>query len=289
MPQLPCTFIGCVSTFRSQQGRTRHFRTFHENHNMLEEVDYQANVPHAAGANEEGGGFFMDAEDVHEPPEGGALPFIAPRTPSLVEHPFLTGTYHVIQSRNKRSLKCFLGSPCDIDGTNLPPQTPPPPRDLDPAWAPFETEQQFRVADFLYRKAEMSAGNIDTLLEIWGLTMAQNEDLGPFTNYEQMYGAIDSISFGDAPWKCFSAGYQGEKGPNHPSWQDAEYDVWYRDPATVIKQLFDNPDFDKQFDYAPYVGLNKAGKQKWSDFMSGNFAWRHSVSGVVSGSVNRHG
>lgn len=82
---------------------------------------------------------------------------------------------------------------------------------------------------------------------------------------------------GDAPWKCFSAGYQGKKAPDHPRWQDAKYNVWYRDPATVIKQLFDNPDFNNQFDYAPYIGLNKAGKRTWSDFMSGNSSWKHSV------------
>ncbi len=153
---------------------------------------------------------------------------------------------------------------------------------MDPAWAPFEDKQQFCLADFLYRKAQMSASNIDELLEIWALNMAHNDDLGPFSTYEQMYGAIDSISFGDAPWKCFTAGYQGDKAANHPDWQDAEYDVWYRDPAVVIKQLFDNPDFHEQFDYAPYVGLNKSGKRTWSDFMSGNFSWRHCVSAPIS-------
>lgn len=171
----------------------------------------------------------------------------------------------------------MLGTPCDSNGVHLPAGTAPPQRANDAGWAPFETEQEFRLADFLYRKAEMSASNIDELLEIWALSMAQNDDLGPFQNYEQMYGAIDSISFGDAPWKCFSAGYQGEKAAEHPRWQDAKYDVWYRDPATVIKQLFDNTDFNGQFDYAPYVGLNKAGKRTWSDFMSGNSSWKHSV------------
>ena len=159
----------------------------------------------------------------------------------------------------------------------LPPGSPPPPRSQEADWAPFETEQQFHLADFLYRKAEMSAGNIDELLEIWALTMAQNDELGPFNSYEQMYGAIDSIELGDVPWKCFTAGYQGDRAQNGPAWQDAQYAVWYRDPALVIKQLFDNPDFDKQFDYTAYVGLNTAGKRTWSDFMSGNFAWRHSV------------
>ena len=201
--------------------------------------------------------------------------------PTKKFHPYLTGEF-CLSFRQKQVLRFSSGLPCDNSGNPLPAGALPPAREVDPGWAPSDDEQQFRLADFLYRKAEMSAGNIDELLEIWALNMAQADDLGPFSMYEQMYGAIDSISFGDAPWRCFSAGYQGDKAPNHPSWQDAEYDVWYRDPAVVIKQLFDNPDFDKQFDYAPYVGLNKAGKRTWSDFMSGNFSWRHSVSLIYS-------
>lgn len=81
--------------------------------------------------------------------------------------------------------------PCNADGIHLPPGTLPLQQDDDLGWAPFKNEQQFTLADFLYHKEEMSAGNIDELLEIWALSMAQNDDLGPFNNYEQMYGAID--------------------------------------------------------------------------------------------------
>jgi len=46
--------------------------------------------------------------------------------------------------------------------------------------------------------------------------------------------------------------------------------------------MLDNPDFDNQFDYAPYVELDKAGQRRWNEFMSGNFSWRHAVCMAIN-------
>jgi hypothetical protein len=56
------------------------------------------------------------------------------------------------------------------------------------------------------------------------------------------------------------------------------YEVWYRNPETVISMMLDNPDFEGQFDLCPYVDLDDAGRRHWSNVMSGNIAWRHCVS-----------
>jgi Plavaka transposase len=173
--------------------------------------------------------------------------------------------------------------PCDEDGGFLPDGNPPDPRsnpDHDD-WDPFEDEVQFLTADFLYRQEEMSAGNINILFDLWALSMSKHEEFGPFSSYEQMYSAIDNIKHGDVPWKCFSTSYAGELGPNAPSWQLQDYEVWFRDPDFVIQNMLDNPDFDGYFDYAPYIDLDKAGNRRWDEFMSGNFAWRHAVSPSV--------
>lgn len=148
-------------------------------------------------------------------------------------------------------------------------------------WSPFENEVQFRTADFLYRRVEMSAGNIDELMELWALDKAKRDELGPFTSYKHMYSTIDAIGLGDAPWKCFTVSYTGEVQADDPSWKSVEYEVWFRDPEVIMTQMLDNPDFDGQFDYAPYIGLDKSGKRRWSDFMSGNYAWCHSVSPII--------
>lgn len=127
----------------------------------------------------------------------------------------------------------------------------------------------------------MSAGDIDELMELWPLESLDGEDdenPAPFDSYKHMYDTIDATKLGDAPWKRFSTGFDGPMEANSPRWKCTQYDVWYRDPDVVLKNMLDNSDFKELFDYAPYVELGKDGERQWSDFMSGNFPWRHSVS-----------
>lgn len=102
-------------------------------------------------------------------------------------------------------------------------------------------------------------------------------DLGPFDNYKQLYDTIDATKLGDAPWKCFKTDFTSEIHPDAPNWMQQSYEVWYRDPDVVIRNMLENPDFAGEFDTAPYIYLDAAGNRHWSDFMSGNFAWRHCV------------
>jgi hypothetical protein len=140
---------------------------------------------------------------------------------------------------------------------------------------------QFKTAEFLYRRAEMSAGNIDTLLDIWAESMEPGEE-PPFVSHGDVYDTIDATRHGDAPWKCLAVSYSGEVNDNSPSWQKKEWEVYYRDPGVVITHMLDNPDFDGLLDYAAYVGLDKSGKRCWSDFMSGNYAFQRSVRRIAS-------
>ena len=186
----------------------------------------------------------------------------------------------------------FKGLPCDKDGHFLPPGTPPLPRS-DPSpdsWDPFDDETQFRMGEFLYKKVEMSAGDIDELMDIWATSKAVDDsDLdesdgiseSPFSSHEHMYATIDEIKHGDAPWKSFTISYAGHLGPDPPSWQLQDYQVWYRDPDVVAANMLDNPDFDGEFDYAPHVELDKSGQRRWNEPMSGNFAWRHAVRFII--------
>jgi len=77
----------------------------------------------------------------------------------------------------------------------------PPPQEgqILGEWAPFNSEVQFKVADLLYCHTQVSASNIDTLLELWAQSV---EDIGasaPFHNYEELYAVIDSSLLGDVP------------------------------------------------------------------------------------------
>ncbi len=85
------------------------------------------------------------------------------------------------------------------------PSTYPTPARTDASptdWSPYSSETQFRLAEFLFRTDEMSAGNINTILELWALSLMKHDDTGPFDTYQQIYEAIDETKLGDAPWKC---------------------------------------------------------------------------------------
>lgn len=170
----------------------------------------------------------------------------------------------------------FLGQPCDKDGNYLPLNTPPPPHGTatNDDWAPYEDEIQFRTANLLYQRVEMSQSDIDDLLELWALSLMKHKDLGPFNSYKHIYDTIDSTCLGDAPWRCFQAGLEEDLSEDAPSWKQHTYDVYYHDPDVVILNLLDNPNFDGEYDTTPYVELDAQGHQCWSDFMSANFPYQ---------------
>ncbi|KAF8811058.1 hypothetical protein BYT27DRAFT_7278824 [Phlegmacium glaucopus] len=258
---LTCPFRaqGCSRRFKNQNGRTKHVRTFHTNHNIVEPED-------------------SDSAPVYDDnprtnswsPEPQNAPNTPPEAPSTRE-PSLN------HDRQRNYHPYLTGLPCDAMGNFLDPGTPPMPRD-DPTpddWTPFDDESQFCVADFLFRKEEMSAGNIDILMDIWALSMAKHDDLGPFSSYQHMYSTIDSINDGNAPWKSFMVSYGGELNENSPSWMLDEYEVWYRDPLVVIGNMLDNSDFNGHYSYAPFIEVDsETGERRWNEFMSANYSWR---------------
>ena len=131
------------------------------------------------------------------------------------------------------------------------------------------------MGEFLYKKVEMSAKNIDELMDIWATS--KDDGLSLFSSHEHMYATIDKIKHGDAPWKSFTVSYASHLGPDPPSWQLQDYRVWYHVPEVVATNMLDNPDFDGEFDYTPYVEVDKSGQRRWNEPMSGNFSWRHVV------------
>lgn len=165
------------------------------------------------------------------------------------------------------------GTPCNHEGYDLDHGDPPPSQTTDgpPDWGPFNSQVQFEMADFLFRKAEISQGDVDILMWLWALTMADH--YAPFEDHMDMLTTIDSIQEGDAPWQSFSAKYSGAHLPvNPPDWMVEGYTVYYRDPRTVIQNVISNPAFNGQFDYSPYMEFEDESWW-WSDVMSGDWAW----------------
>ncbi|PBK80946.1 hypothetical protein ARMGADRAFT_1146782 [Armillaria gallica] len=211
---------------------------------------------HDADTEAEDGAHPGEFTDIIDPADGNE-PGEAPTRAAKNYHPYLTGC------------------PCDENGVFLPPGTPPNPAPQPENLAvPFDDPIHFHIADFLFRKEEMSQGHIDELMELWTATMLKHNNFGPFENHASMLKIINSIKHSSSPWKCFVT----QIDPNLPahalSWQRDQYQIWYQDPDTIISHILASPDFCMEFDTAPYVHVGRDGKQRWGDFMSGNFAWR---------------
>ena len=58
---------------------------------------------------------------------------------------------------------------------------------------------------------------------------------------------------------------------------DAEYDMWFRDPHTLVHNLLSNPDFDGEFDYMPYKEFEPNGDRRFQNFFSGDWVWSQAV------------
>ncbi|KAK0232788.1 hypothetical protein IW262DRAFT_1451309 [Armillaria fumosa] len=145
------------------------------------------------------------------------------------------------------------GIPCNEYEQDLLPNTPLPlslPQNQN-LWAPFKDKVQFRIANFLFQKVEMSQGDVNHLIELWNLSMLEHDVFGPFQNHNDMYKAIDEIPLGSAPWKCFVCLPDPDLPPSTPDWQHQSYQVWYCDPTMVITNMLANPDFTKIYEADP--------------------------------------
>jgi Plavaka transposase len=125
----------------------------------------------------------------------------------------------------------------------------------------------------------MSAREINFMLSLWAASLAIHNDGPPFSNATDLYKTIDSTPLGDVAWESFSLLYNGaQPAEGVPSWMEAEYDVWFRAPHALVRNLLSNPDFKSDFDYMPFQEKTTDGIHRFQDFMSGNWAWRQAVS-----------
>jgi hypothetical protein len=147
---------------------------------------------------------------------------------------------------------------CDQDGSFLPAGAPPDPRQTTPAqgdWTPFNNEIEFKVADLLYHRSQLSATSIDALMDLWVESLAEYDAPAPFNSHEELYDAIDSCVLGDIPWQCLVTAVPEDVNEHSPPWLQKGYEVWYRDPNAVVTSMLENPEFNGQFDLRPYIDL----------------------------------
>ncbi|TBU51947.1 hypothetical protein BD310DRAFT_833228 [Dichomitus squalens] len=167
---------------------------------------------------------------------------------------------------------CNVGDICDVLSNPLPDGSPPPARPARAAndYMPYESRVHFEIADFLFRKAKVSGGNTDELMQLWGAF----SERAPFADHKELHESIDSISLADIPWQAFEVTYTGPR-PEHdvPAWMEAVYTVWYRDPRNVLHAQLGNADFADEMDHSP-KRMYHGAERVYKDFMSGDWAWQ---------------
>ena len=155
---------------------------------------------------------------------------------------------------------------------------------------PFIDEEEFQFADFIYTREQMSAGNIDILMQLmsaWHKSCTsklddesnESEPIDPpFNSANHMYNIIDSIPLGNVPWEGFEVTYNEDIPDNGPpSWMSKTFEVWFRNPLEILEARIGNPDFDGEIDYSPKQVLGKNGKHRFTDLQSGDWAWEQAV------------
>jgi len=127
----------------------------------------------------------------------------------------------------------------------------------------------------------MPAPEINDLMDIWAAQALKHDDHPPFADYQDLYSTVDVTPLADVPWQSFTASFQGERPDGEvPPWMDGQYDIWFRDPLSVVRNMVGNPDFDGEFDYTPFWEFEPSGERRLQDFFSGNWAWSQVVSRV---------
>jgi Plavaka transposase len=125
----------------------------------------------------------------------------------------------------------------------------------------------------------MSAANTDKLM-----TMVAKFRDGEFLfkNHSDLRNTIDASDLGDVPWQRSSFRYD-DKLPDGqvPGWMTELYEVYYRDPRDVVKNIIADTTSKHAFDYVPYQEFDEDGDRRYENLMSGDWAYRQAVCFVL--------
>lgn len=304
---IPCLQAGCDKLFKTLGGRKRHEGSAH--HSRLDgaipadpaavpPIPVRADSPALPELELDVGAAELlpalaeqdlapapDAAVGDNPPHAGAGGDADATT--VETHPIITGK-SLAYCRGHLADCVALGRPCNIQGEPLPPNAPPPPPPLrgPKDYSPYHSRPQFEIADFLFRKEQMSAGNVGELMQLWAATLPPGED-PPFADAKDMYQSIDSIPLADIPWQAFKVTYAGPRPDGEvPPWMLREYTVWYRCPRHVLHTQLGNPDFAGEMDFSPKQVFH-GDKREYKDFMSGDWAWTQAASYVLAAAEHK--
>jgi hypothetical protein len=175
----------------------------------------------------------------------------------------------------------FKAIPCDRNGNYLPPFSPPPLPEDDPApnsWRPYESRAEFDFSYYHFIEAQSSASEIDKVLDIWAAIVMKYGGEAPWTNAAGFYQTIDAIWHGDSPWKTYYIQYQGPRPPGiPPKWMTEKYVLCARDSRQVLQHQLATTQFKGKINLVPYRQFDGKKQRVWSNLMSADWAWSQAV------------
>jgi hypothetical protein len=83
----------------------------------------------------------------------------------------------------------FLGEPCDSDGGPLDPESlllAAKAKDVTD-WTLYSSCIAFELANFIYRRNQMSASDFNALCKLWKVTHLPHDGTPPFSNYAELW------------------------------------------------------------------------------------------------------
>ncbi|KAG1844846.1 hypothetical protein DFJ58DRAFT_843939 [Suillus subalutaceus] len=136
------------------------------------------------------------------------------------------------------------------------------------------TDWNSSAQDFMYTENQMSAGDINKILHLWGITLAVHRDDPPFADYKDLYNTIDATPLDDVTWESFSLKYNGDKPAGEcPLWMEQSHEN--SKVELIIRPTRKFQEKDEQ--------------RRYKDFMSGDWAWQQAVQDEIAQDPQTHG
>ncbi|KAF8950928.1 hypothetical protein BDZ97DRAFT_1636640, partial [Flammula alnicola] len=116
----------------------------------------------------------------------------------------------------------------------------------DAPWAPFESEEEWELARWMMTSGA-SQKKMDSFLK---LNMIRHGANPAFHNSRALLKRIDRLPTGPS-WTCTPLRITGDKVDKQKKPLTEDVELWHRNPVECIKELMENPAFEKNQCYEP--------------------------------------
>ncbi|KAG2110723.1 hypothetical protein BD769DRAFT_1630318 [Suillus cothurnatus] len=154
---IPCPHTGCNHYFKNWSGLTQHHHALHD---FLFELPVNAHQCPAESDSNNGEQLLPNvdfhAADHHE---------------DTMDYDYSNDAIDDNMAPGYILTNFWAGHICDAASNFIPVDTIPPPLTLQQPgdWTPYRSQLEFETMEFLYKKVQMSTGDINKLMHLWGL------------------------------------------------------------------------------------------------------------------------